>query len=545
MLVAAGIAGVGAQQFLLQQGGRGAERKLLAEFDLDKSGWLNSSERKAARGAIQKSLLERLDLPKMGGSGGPGFPGFGGPAGPGRKGGPGRPGASGPGGPGAPTMPEAKTGPSIDKDSVSAIAGELYDPAILRTIFIDFEDKDWEQELEDFHNSDVDVAATVTVDGKSLPNCGIRFRGASSYVQVPDGHKRSLNVSVDMVDEDQRLLGYKTLNLLNGHGDESFMSTVLYAHVARQYMPAPKANFVRVVINGEYWGVYANVQQFDKQFLEENYGSKEGARWKVHGSPRGGGGLDYRGDDPAAYRHPYEQKSGGDEAQAKLIELCKILDQTPADKLPALLEPICDVDQLLWFLAIDVGLMNSDGYWVRASDYNIYLDKNGKFHFIPHDMNEAFRPPRGGAGGLRRGGPGSEAPGTSDPLAASGQSNPLTGLDPLTGLTDAQKPLRSKVLAVPKYREQYLNNLKTLTEKSLNWESLGPFVTAQASLISESMKSETRGLASYEIFAAATSDKESANSEAPRFGPPRLSIREFIDGRHSFLNEYMLKASKP
>ena len=32
-------------------------------------------------------------------------------------------------------------------------------------------------------------------------------------------------------------------------------------------VPAPKANFVRLVINGENWGIYANVQQFNKDFL--------------------------------------------------------------------------------------------------------------------------------------------------------------------------------------------------------------------------------------------------------------------------------------
>ena len=41
------------------------------------------------------------------------------------------------------------------------------------------------------------------------------------------------------------------------------------------------------------------------------------------------------------------------------------------------------------------------GYF--ASDYNIYQDPDGVFHILPHDMNEAFRPTRGGRG---PGGPG-------------------------------------------------------------------------------------------------------------------------------------------
>ena len=245
-------------------------------------------------------------------------------------------------------MPEPTQGPVIKKSAVKPVEGTLYDPAILRTIFIDFESQDWEKELEDFHNTDVDVPATLTVDGKAYPNCGIRFRGASSYDHVPSGYKRSFNVSVDMVDDEQRGLGYKTLNLLNANGDDSLMSSVLYSQVARQYMPAPKANFVRVVVNGEYRGVFTNVQQYNKQFLEENYSSTKGARWKVAGSPRGGGGLDYRGEDPANYGYPYEQKAGGKKALAKLIEFCRVIDQTPVDELPAMLEPICGRSWIWW-----------------------------------------------------------------------------------------------------------------------------------------------------------------------------------------------------
>jgi hypothetical protein len=161
-------------------------------------------------------------------------------------------------------------------------------------------------------------------------------------------------------------------------------------------LPAPKANFVRVVINGEDWGIYVNVQQFNKDFLQENFRTEKGARWKVKGSPMGGGGLEYLGDDVAEYRRHYDLKTEDDADDWKaLIELCRVLKQTPPEKLEEALAPIADVDNLLWFLALDCALINSDGYWVRASDYSLYRDKFGKFHFIPHDMNEAFRRPEG------------------------------------------------------------------------------------------------------------------------------------------------------
>ena len=50
-----------------------------------------------------------------------------------------------------------------------------------------------------------------------------------------------------------------------------FMHSVLFCNLSRQYIPAPKANLVKVVINGESWRIFANQQQFNKDFLKENY----------------------------------------------------------------------------------------------------------------------------------------------------------------------------------------------------------------------------------------------------------------------------------
>lgn len=350
-------------------------RKILSEYDANQDGWLNKEERAAARAALKKQQAER------GNAGG-------------------RPGGFGPPGMNRNQQPP-KPGVHVEPGDVKSFPdASLYEPTVLRTLFFTFDNSDWETELEDFHGTDADVPATLSVDGKTYKNVGVHFRGMSSYMGVGRGYKRSLNVAIDLADSKQRLYGYKTLNLLNAHEDATFLGSVLYSHIARQYIPAPKANLVKVVVNGENWGVYVNVQQFNKEFLSENYKTTKGARWKVSGSPGGRGGLEYTGDDVEQYKRRYEIKSGDDAKSWKaLINLCKVLNQTPTDKLEEALKPILDIDGVLWFLALDVALINGDGYWTRASDYSIYLDDKGKFHILPHDMNEAFRP-AGGPGGM-------------------------------------------------------------------------------------------------------------------------------------------------
>ena len=534
--------------------GGGEERKLLKEFDKDGNGYLTKEERVEAR----------KKAPPAGG-GGRGF-GGGPPGGFGRRGG------------GEPPKPGEKLTPADVKNFPQA---DLYDPQVLRTVFITFENADWETELSDLHNTDVEVPATLTVDGKEYPNVGIHFRGMSSYMMIGAGSKRSFNLAMDLADPDQKLYGYKTLNLLNSNGDSSMMSSLLYSQIARDLIPAPKANFVKVVINGESWGVYVNVQQFNKDFLKENYSSTQGARWKVRGNPGADGGLRYVGDDIKEYRSRYQIKStDDDQAWKDLIALCKTIDQTPPDQLEAALAPILDVEGVLKFLALDCALVNSDGYWTRSSDYSLYQDETGKFHVVPHDMNEAFHsgggpggpgggfgPPGGGGRGRERAGRGEPRPEGGPPPRDENSPPPEEGagptgggppgggfgppgggfggppgggpggpggmnhggvdLDPLIGLDDARKPLRSKLLAVPNLKAKYLSYVRQIAEKSLDWKTIGPFIAQQRSLIETDVALDTRQLGSLQAFQTAT-DPDST-------GEGTHGLRHFFEARRAYL----------
>lgn len=544
--------------------GFGADLEIFKKFDRDQDKLLNREERQAAR----KHLAEQ-----GAGGRGPGRPG-----GPGGRGGFGPPG--GPGGPGGFGPPggeriAGKPGPKVSPEDVPAITDQpLYSDDVVRTLFLTFEHDDWEEELAIFKNTDVDVPATLQVDGKIYPEIGVSFRGMSSFMMIPAGSKRSLKLSLDLKDPEQKLEGYKTLNLLNSNGDPSMMNAVLFSHLARTKIPAPKVNFVKVVINGESWGIYANAQQFNKEFIAENYQTTEGARWKVSGNPGADAGLRYLGDDIAAYKQRYEIKSKDHEASWKaLVNLCRVLEQTPADQLEAKLSPLLDIEEVLWFLAYDLALVNEDGYWIRASDYNLYLDPQGKFHVLPHDMNETFHAstgrgfPMGGPMGGPFGGPGGPEgrrerapgelegpppgfppgafppPGGPGPGGAGpgggrfgppggGMMRPGVDVSPLVAMNSPRMPLHSKLLAVPKFKAQYLANLREIAEKQLDWKYLGPIVSRYRELIAEEVKADTRKLSSSEAFVIATADQPAESATART-----LPLRKFADARRKFLLE--------
>jgi hypothetical protein len=382
----------------------------------------------------------------------------------------------------------------------------LYDATTLRTVFITFRNADWERELSTFYNTDVEVPATVTVDGQVYRDVGVHFRGNSSYRMVPQGYKRSLNLSLDDVHKEQALRGYTTLNLLNSHEDPTYLRTVLSQEIARDYLPALKSNFVRVVINGESWGIFVNDQQFDGRFVKDAFKTAGGVRWKVPGTPRARGGLEYWGERPEDYKRAFELKSKDNpKAWADLIRLTKTLNETPPDKLEAALTPMLDVDEALKFLAVDVVLTNGDGYWARASDYLLYQDPQGRFHVVPGDMNETFTEGSRGFG--------------------FGGAIPSVTLDPLVGVEDASRPLRSKLLAVPALRARYLTYARDVADKWLDWRRLGPLAEKYQSLIAADVKADTRKLDSFDEFPA---DRARGAD----------SLRSFVERRRAYLLEY-------
>lgn len=514
----------------------GGEQKIKDKFDTDKNGQLDAKERAAARAHLKETASQRRG---RGGRGGPGrgFPGA----------------APADTTPREPTMVKRETVPPAKGD-------DLYDPDVVRTIFLEFAQSDWFEECADFYRTDVEVPATMWVDGKEYKDVGVQFRGNSSYFGVP-GKKKSFGLSVDAVHQDQKLLGYKTLNLLNANDDPSFLREPIHAFIARRYTPALRANLVQLVVNGESWGVYQNVQQFNKDFLADEFGTKKGVRWKVPANPSAGG-LTYSGDERSSYERAYQLKSEVDDeaaAWSRLIALCRVLNQTPDDQLEAELPKVLDVDAALRFLAVDTVVLDGDGYSSRGSDFVMWEDPTGRFRPLPYDSNEILaagggRRGPGGPGGPGMQGPGAQGPGTPQgnqpptPQGAPAQGEPdrprpqgerppegtppaegappqrggegrrgegrggepgrggrggmMGGASPTSSplvLAEGRRPL-GRLLKVPLWRAQFLAYVRAMATESLDWQVLGKFAQSLHGKIEPIARTDEKALYGFEQF---------------------------------------------
>lgn len=118
-------------------------------------------------------------------------------------------------------------------------------------------------------------------------------------------------------------------------------------------------------------------------------------------------------------------------------------------------------------------------------------------------------------------------------------------LDPLVAAEDPNKPLISKLLAVPSLRARYLAYVRDIAEKWLDWKKLGPIAEGYHALIAEHVRADTRKLDSTEDFEKGLTE----DTQGTGFGPMdrgHISLKNFADQRRAYLLNYQeTKKARP
>jgi hypothetical protein len=116
-------------------------------------------------------------------------------------------------------------------------------------------------------------------------------------------------------------------------------------------------------------------------------------------------------------------------------------------------------------------------------------------------------------------------------------------LDPLIGLDDARKPLRSRLLKNESLRRRYLQHVRAIARDHLDWNKLAPLVEQYRAQIEEEVKADTKKLGSFEAFKQLMDLGEAANADGVAPARPPASLRQFIEKRREYLlNHEAIKA---
>lgn len=386
----------------------------------------------------------------------------------------------------------------------TAMGQDLYDTTVLRTINFTFTQPNWESLLRNNYASQTDLLCTMTVDGVTYPNVGVRIRGNTSYTALPSGSQKfSLNVDMEAVDPEQDLLGYGSLNLNNGFHDPTFAREVLYNNYVAQFMPNMRANHVIVTINGVNWGVYNNVQQFNKTMLSTHFPDTSGLRIKCANNPNGPG-LRYVGATSNLYSTAYEIKDAGGFADpwAPHILVCNTLTNAATANWQTTIDPILAVDPSIWSVVFENILTDDDSYVNKGADFMTYRNPtDGRTFLLQTDANETFT---------------------------------QTNWSPVLNFTATNKPFLSRVLAVPELRQRYFAHMRTV-KQDLNWTYFGPLATALRDQIDAAVQADTKKLYTHAQFLSNFTTSVTLSGAGPGGGTVP-GIQQFLDQRTTFLN---------
>jgi len=325
---------------------------------------------------------------------------------------------------------------------------DLYATDSIQELEIRFAEDNWRFVLDSLrYNGDEMLEGDLTLNGQSYPGVGVRIRRSRAF--KPGDKRNSLHIQLNFTDAGQNYQGYTALKLSSALRDPSLVREVLGYEIARDYMPAPKANYAKVLVNDEYYGLLVNIEAVDSpKFLDRYFVNAQGALY-LSDPPR----------DEADIPQPcvggvysgliYDNTMACYEAFFRII---KGSGYGPVRSLADALETDVtnigndlDVDRTLWMLAFNNVLVNLSSYTGQNSpNYLLYVPAGAPATPMVWDLNLAF-------GSFKNTGMGSDL-----------KLRELIELDPLLHADSRAKPLINKLLADEMNRKVYLSHVRTI-----------------------------------------------------------------------------------
>jgi hypothetical protein len=150
---------------------------------------------------------------------------------------------------------------------------QFYDPVTIHTLNLSLSQQDWDAVRNDT-TYDLEVPAQLWLTGESPVLVAVRRKSGVPVLASGLPNKVALKIDINQYVV-QSWHGMKKLSLENG-GDTStllegfawYLHRLAWIPQGYPYMPG-LASWVRLYVNGQYFGIYVNVEQVDKRFLEQ------------------------------------------------------------------------------------------------------------------------------------------------------------------------------------------------------------------------------------------------------------------------------------
>lgn len=250
--------------------------------------------------------------------------------------------------------------------------------AILTNVTSDYE----------YHAQFAFAAPGFSVNGIEV---GFRLRGNTSRQSA----KKSFKISFNSFTSGARTQGIKDLNLNGEHNDPSIMRARIAWDLARDMgLAAPRVNHVRLFINGQAYGLYANVEHVNDDFVEHRFARDAGNLYKCLYPAN----LANLGSNPALYkltsggRRVYELETNeAADDYSGLARFVSALHATTSTQSLCALDTVFNVNDYLKWLAWEITTGHWDNHSFNQNNFYLYEDPaSGLMHFTSYDADNTF-----------------------------------------------------------------------------------------------------------------------------------------------------------
>ena len=214
--------------------------------------------------------------------------------------------------------------------------------------------------------------------GDATYSVGIRYRGDWARTWP----KKPLKI---FFEKDTDFEGQRVLNLNSNWRDPAFIREQLAYHIYTACgVPSPTTRMVKVNVNGDFYGVFLQVEQPEKPFLKR-VGLKGAVVYKANSQRRLADASDL--GDEASFRAHYEKETHKDEDYSDLQQFCHELAVTK--DVPAFFNRRVKLDQYINFLAASTLVQNWD--WHSKNHFLVHdVADTGKWLVVPWDLDRTL-----------------------------------------------------------------------------------------------------------------------------------------------------------
>ncbi|PCC70696.1 CotH protein [Nannocystis exedens] len=245
---------------------------------------------------------------------------------------------------------------------------EIYAQDILPTFEIELDPEELaglkaEWEAGDDDNTPDHPVKQFKYQDEIITYASIRLRGNSTW--WPGQNKMQFEIGFNTYDKKGRFRGLKKILFDAAEYNRAFLRDRMAMHIFRDLgLPAPCANNARLMLNGEYYGLFTSIEKVDSEFLERVFEFPDGNLYKKGGD--------------------WEKKTNEENPDMSDIEA---LDD--ADDLADLV-PLLNIDQAVLEWAAEAVMPDNDGAWAGGLNLYMYNDPKTGFNVIPWDKDATF-----------------------------------------------------------------------------------------------------------------------------------------------------------